>query len=438
MSERPEALIVIGMRQQDNEIALVRRCRCQILYFNTHISLEDALQVDVPIEMALNDEASAVVQALKLAERFTIRGVYCLNEYRVPLASRMAETLGLPHTLSYEAALNCRNKKRTRQVLMRHGVSTAHFRLVHTPDEAETAIAERSLPVVVKPSNDSGSNLVQRCATVADVREAVERIQHKVVNAVGQPVDPEILVEEYLTGEEYSVEACTVRGTTTVLAITTKQLTPWPLTVEIGHCVPAPLSDEDERAIHRVVSQALAALGVDYAVTHTELKLTSTGPRIVEVNARPAGDPIPILVRAVTGYDLHEVALHVALGGTMEDVPRHEPVAPSAASRHPIAEWDGVLQMADPNVIALLPEVYVMQMTMHAGDYVERTVNNYNQLGQFVVYGTPERHANQVADEVLARLAISVTRPEAVVPHSLEGTHAFTDACDGEVPMLYQ
>jgi len=407
MPGTPDAVLVIGLRETENETELVRALGYCVLYFNSIVSLDDALRVDVPVELDLTNADDVLVHALTLAERFTVRAVYTLNEYHVPLASRIAAALGLQHGLPVEAALNCRHKKRTKLLLSKHGVGTARFALVRTPQEALAALRALPLPVVVKPSNDAGSFLVHRCATPEAVQDVVEAIRRKGRNTVGQAFDPEVLLEEYLDGPEFSVEACTAGGRTTILALTTKQITPWPYTVEMGHMVPAPLTEAETQALHDIVTQALAVLGVDQAVTHTEVKLTPAGARIVEVNARPAGHPIPTLVRAVTGYDLREVALHMALGHGLEAVPRHPILAPSAASRDLIADQDGGLDM-QAAVLTETPAVQLIDVNVHAGDLVEQTTSNYNQLGRFVVYGTNARNADDVADDVLRRLCIRV------------------------------
>src|SRR5712692_5100277 len=129
---KPAAVIVIS--EQDNQVALVQERGYKVLYFNPTISLDDALRVDVPVEVALNYGNAVLTHALALAERFAISAVYTLNEYRVPLASRLARALGLAHHLALKAALTCRNKKHTKRVLTRHGVPTARFALVRTVD----------------------------------------------------------------------------------------------------------------------------------------------------------------------------------------------------------------------------------------------------------------------------------------------------------------
>jgi S-sulfo-L-cysteine synthase (3-phospho-L-serine-dependent) len=406
--EKPKAVIVVGPREQDGEVELVQARGYRVLLFSTAIDLDQALRVDIPVEIDLNDEEKVVAQALSLGKRFDIRGVYTLNEYRVPLAARMAEALGIIHGLPSDAALNCRNKKRTRTCLKQHGVGSAHFAVIRSVEEARTALSGFTFPVIVKPSNDAGSNLVARCDSPAEVDAAVTAILETRTNWVGQRLDPEILLEEYLMGPEFSVESATANGRTVVLAVTAKRTTPPPLAVEVGHTVPAPLPATDVAKIEQLVSDALAALGVNNTVTHTEIKLTPAGPRIIEVNARPGGDRITVLVSLVTGYDLRELSLHLALGESLETAPRHPVVAQSAAIRFFTADKNGVVRLSDPATVEGEPGLNHLHLTVKDGDRVVQTTSNYGRLGHFIVHGMQEAHADLLCERVLERLNVRV------------------------------
>ncbi|ACV59990.1 MULTISPECIES: ATP-grasp domain-containing protein [Alicyclobacillus] len=408
MNEKPQAVVVIGTREHEGEVELVRALGYRVLLLNTKINIEDALVADVPVELDLNDETLVISKVIDLTNHYYIKAVFTLNEYRVPLSARIAETLGLQRTISYEAAQNCRNKKLTRRTLMRNGIQAMKFATVKTPAEALDVIADMDLPVVVKPANDAGSHLVYRCDTLQEVWEAVEAIAQTPYNWVGQNRDPEILIEEYLVGKEYSVEACTIQGETHILAITEKETTTTNVSVEIGHTVPAILEEEQVSSIHDLVKKALRALGVDNCVTHTEIKLDGNSLRIVEVNARPAGDKIPLLVRAVTGYDLRELALHIALGGQFENAPRHEVLAPVAAIRFLIADKHGVVSYDSRGVLEFEEMKYIEFFTKN-GYVVKKTTSNYNRLGYFVVFGKNRDHVETVNRKILSKLNLRIS-----------------------------
>ncbi|WP_255249341.1 hypothetical protein [Streptomyces albidoflavus] len=65
--------------------------------------------------------------------------------------------------------------------------------------------------------------------------------------------------------------------------------------------------------VHAQVTAAHTALGVEAGVTHAEVRLTSRGPRLVELNGRLGGDLIPYAGQLATGVDLVRAAPAVAL-----------------------------------------------------------------------------------------------------------------------------
>ncbi len=70
----------------------------------------------------------------------------------------------------------------------------------------------------------------------------------------------------------------------------------------------------ERAALTAAAEAAISAVGLDHGVVHTELRMTSAGPRIIEINPRPAGNQITELIRLVTGVDLPRVAVELALG----------------------------------------------------------------------------------------------------------------------------
>ncbi|MBL0389138.1 ATP-grasp domain-containing protein [Tumebacillus sp. ITR2] len=415
MTERAKAVLVFGLNQSgESELDLIQPRGYKVLMFKAEISLQEALQVDLPVEMDLNNEEAVIAKALDLQAKYDIQAVFTLNEYRVALAARVAEALQLPNGLSYEAALNCRNKKRTREQLAKHGVGSAVYALVRTPEEALEQLENFSLPVVVKPSNEAGSTLVSFCHSAEDVRAAVEAIRANRSNWVGQQMDDEILMEEFLEGPEFSVEACTASGKTTVLAITAKRTSG---AVEAGHLVPAPLPESTVQEVQQLVVEALSALGVNGTVTHTEVKLTPVGPKIIEVNARPGGDRIHLLVLAVTGYNLQELSLHLALGGTLEDAPRHAVQTSSAAIRFFEAGQDGLVTYRKLEDVESMPGVQRLVLHAKSGDAVKRTTSNYDRVGYAIVHAVDDQDADQVANEVERCLDVRVSPLAEGVTH---------------------
>jgi biotin carboxylase len=238
-------------------------------------------------------------------------GVLSWDEARVLQVAKIAAALGLPGG-DPEAVLRCRDKQRTRGALGPAGVPQPRWAAARTPDEALAAADRIGYPVVLKPRAMAASLGVVR---VDDPAELVARFGFARDTTVpGAWRYDEVLVEEFLTGPEISVDCAVHHGRVLPLCVARKEVGYPPYFEEIGHLVDAadPLLSDPE--LLAVVQDAHTALGYADGVTHTELKLTPAGPKLVEVNARLGGDLIPYLGLRATGVDPGLAAAAVACG----------------------------------------------------------------------------------------------------------------------------
>jgi hypothetical protein len=123
-----------------------------------------------------------------------------------------------------------------------------------------------------------------------------------------------VLVEEYLGGPEVSVDAGWHHGRSWPAFVACKQLGFPPSFEEVGHLVDGhdPLLDDAE--LRGVLTAAHDAVGFHTGWTHTEVRLTAAGPKVVEINARVGGDRIPEVARLALGVDAACAAAAIACG----------------------------------------------------------------------------------------------------------------------------
>ncbi|WP_243274270.1 ATP-grasp domain-containing protein, partial [Streptomyces albus] len=124
----------------------------------------------------------------------------------------------------------------------------------------------------------------------------------------------DVLVEEYLDGPEISVDAAWYRGRMVPAFTARKECGFAPYFEETGHLVDASDPLQDDPAVLDVVARAHEAVGFTTGWTHTELRLTAQGPKVVEINARIGGDRIPDIGRLALGTDAALTAARLACG----------------------------------------------------------------------------------------------------------------------------
>ncbi|MFJ2706454.1 ATP-grasp domain-containing protein [Streptomyces sp. NPDC087428] len=338
----------------------------------------------------------------RLHEVLRFDGVLTSCDYYLPAAARIAGRLGLPGPAPDAVANACR-KDATRRVLAAAGVPGPRF-AVHE-EWAALARAARGIgyPLVVKPVDLCAGMFVRRVDDEAQLAAAVGALTAFPVNARGQRRDPAVLLEELLDGPEVSVETVSHRGAVQVVGVTDKSIGGSPAFVETGHMFPAALVAADTEAAEQTALAAVTALGlIDGVVAHTEVKLTSAGPRVVEVNPRPAGNRITELVRHVTGIDLTACFVEVSLGRE-PDVRGGRTGLRSAAIGFLVPETSGTLTSLDGGGLRAAPGVLEVRLA-EPGAQVTAAGSNNDYLGHIMTGDTEGLGARDRAEALLDEL----------------------------------
>ena len=278
-------------------------------------------------QVETNDPAAVEARVREIAADRRIDALLTFSTFYVPLVAQLAATLGQRY-LSPRAATTCHEKHLARAALSRAGLPTPDFWLLRSADEAERLSAAISYPCVVKPIAESGSTGVRRVDDREGLLAHASTLAARKVNERGQPLTGDVLVESFVSGPEFSVETLTLaRGVTRVIGVTRKHLSAPPHFVELGHDFPADLEPASRQALEAATLAALEAVAFDLGPAHTELRLSPTGPVVIEINPRLAGGMIPELVRHATGLDLLALLLAQLVGEPVELHPTRQQTA---------------------------------------------------------------------------------------------------------------
>lgn len=222
------------------------------------------------------------------------------------MMARLAQDLGFVFN-SPEVTERCLDKWLMKEALTANGVPCARGILLRPGDMIRLPPGVY-YPVIIKPRDAFSSRGVYKCEDLSCVERYIE--ESRSFSSSG-----DVIIEEFLTGKEYSVEALTCKGETTVVQFTEKFITPYPKTVELGHLQPAGIDDVTRLEVSAVVTSALTALGVMNSASHTEVMVTGKGPFIIEAGARLGGDFIgSYLTRSSTGMSMDRAAVEIAMG----------------------------------------------------------------------------------------------------------------------------
>jgi biotin carboxylase len=368
-----------------------------------HPVLEHAAQV---LTVETNDLPILIEFLRRQHESLRFDGVITVCDYYIETVVQVAEALRLPHGFPTAVSLE-RRKHLVRQALDHASLPNPAYAVTTTWGATRDAAERIGCPLIVKPTDLASSAFVRLVKDERELHDAFSSLQRFARNFRDQAREPIWLLEEFMTGEEVSIEACTYRGETTVLGITDKSVTGFPYFVEDGHMFPARLDPEIADRAVGFVREALQAVGHDHGLSHTEVKLTPNGPRIVEINPRPGGNYIAELVEHVTGVDMLGAQIDLSLGRRPDLSGRDTGVA-SAAIAFLIPPRAGrVVAVTGTDTLSADPHVRRWTVNPMAGTDVTAATDNACYQGHVVAIDRNGLNARHYAERALRRVRLT-------------------------------
>ncbi|NHR05535.1 ATP-grasp domain-containing protein [Chromobacterium haemolyticum] len=321
--------------------------------------------------------------------------VVSFTEYGLHPASQCAIELGVAGD-NLEAVLNTRDKIKMRELLGRQGLSPVRYQVCQSLDDARSFFHSlNGEAMVLKPF---AGGLSEGVFFVDEDAHLEERW-----NGSRAVMDGPVLAEEFLHGPEYSVESLSINGRHEIAMITEKEVTALPRFIELGHQVPARLDEAQQAAVKTLVSRFLDVIGQKTGPAHTEIRLTPSGPRIIESQTRIGGDQIWEMCELVSGVNL--------TGETMAALtdlsrPARKPAAKAAAIRFFSYENARILSVSGIEQAKSAQGVVRVECQLHAGLRCETLKSSNSRQGYALCVGDTIEQA--VANAEAARDAVRV------------------------------
>ena len=265
---------------------------------------------------SLWDEPGLLATAREIADRVGLDRIECLWEPGMLLAAGLREQLGLPG-LSPAQTLPFRDKEQMKRVLDVEGIRTPRHARATTVTECRNAAELIGFPLILKPIAGAGSADTHRVEDGRDLERVLPLIQHV----------PEVSVEEFIDGEEFTFDTICADGR--ILYYNIAWYRPRPLTgrtVEWISPQTVTLRDPDAAELEggrRMGREVLDALGFRTGFTHMEWFRKSDGEVVFgEIGARPPGARSVDLMNYASDIDVFtgwaEAVCHKRLSQNLE------------------------------------------------------------------------------------------------------------------------
>ena len=339
---------------------------------------------------------------LEAAKRHNINGIMTLaSDMPMQSVAVVSHELGLVG-ISEDTALKATNKAFMRDALNEAGVPVPLYFRVKGKDAFKNAVEKvraAGYKCIVKPADNSGSRGVDLLKEDANLDAAYE---YTVKYSRGG----EIVIEEFMEGPEVSVETLAVDGDVHVIQITDKLTTGAPYFVEMGHSQPSQLSEETRKKIAAVAIAANKAIGIQNGPSHTEIKVTKDGPKIVELGARLGGDCITThLVPLSTGLNMVECSIRIALG---EKPDLEAKWSKGSAIRYLKTGVGKVREITGVEEAERLKGVIQVSIVHGVGEQVGEIKSSVDRAGFVVAQAEDAQKAVEIAETGISRIKVEV------------------------------
>ncbi len=357
------------------------------------------------LTLDFQDPEGSARRAVEFARGHPIDAVVGVDEDTTVAATVIAEALGLPHN-PVGAAYGARHKPTMRRLLSEAAVPSPAFRVFDRGEDPGRAAKAVSYPCVLKPTFLAASRGVlradnreefvaawRRIERILDDPEVVARGSLRMPPGARRSSEPsrEILVEDFIAGDEVALEGLLTQADLEVLALFDKpDPLEGPVFEETIYVTPSRLPPETREAIAQVASRGALALGLRDGPVHAELRVNESGPWVIEIAARSIGGLCSRALRFGTGMSLEELILRHALRVGMPSPQRERRAA--GVMMIPIPR-SGILQevrgLEKARAVAGIEDVTI---SIHAGQRLVPLPEGSRYLGFiFSRAGTPER-----------------------------------------------
>ncbi|MFH2114810.1 MAG: ATP-grasp domain-containing protein, partial [Spirochaetota bacterium] len=305
-----KAILILGAGvMQGPVIRLARQKGYRVYVADGNDKAVHARDADVFVHVDLKDKEALAAAAAGFPG---LVGVMTAGTDFSASVAWVAERLGLPG-ISHEVALDASDKARMRTRLAAAGVPVPAFAYGTIDDDPENLAASLvsaslvsasgvagnpdvnsamdsvrttagipAYPFVVKPVDNMGARGCRLVRMASELAEAWKE-------AVSHSRSGRAIIEEYLDGPEFSLDAIVHGGTITIRGIADRHIHFEPYFIEMGHTMPTAYGSEIVDDVMKVFKSGIRALGIDHGAAKGDIKYTRQGAFVGEIAARLSG-----------------------------------------------------------------------------------------------------------------------------------------------------
>lgn len=240
---------------------------------------------DVFKKIDLKDREGIAEYAIELKEKEYLVSIFTAGtDFSASVAYASEKAQLLSH--SFQASVNASDKTLMRTCFDAENVPSPKFIKIHRNQIVDVLtpefVSKITYPCVVKPVDNMGA---RGCRMIREKSELLFSVEEAIKNSRSG----NCILEEYMCGPEFSIDALVYDGTMTITGFADRHIYYPPYFIEMGHTMPTSISQDKYYELIKAFSDGVHALGLTRGAAKADIKYTENGPMIGEIAARLSG-----------------------------------------------------------------------------------------------------------------------------------------------------
>jgi biotin carboxylase len=398
MSKRRLFFIGIPETHVKRTLARCKKLGYEIIIGDTEENLqkysERIIDADQKVVTNFKDEEDLRRVAQALNQEKKLDAIFTFKEFGLVNTSKIIEDYNLQGNKT-DVIEACNDKFNTRNLLRKAGLASPDYQLCKSLDDVKEFWTRTPGAIILKPHNLQGSIGVFKIENEEDIFNNYEK-------CLSYCKDPLVLAEEFISGQEISIEAIVYQGEVRVFGITEKILYPGTF-VEAGHVSPYEGSEMSREEYTRFVEKLVKVMGIQFGPLHIEGFHTENGFYIGEIHTRYGGDNITTLTEIANKCDmtspifaeLGNIPYEINFGYPQEVAAiRFLDVPPGKVSKIELGKINDLVGVVD------------YEINCKVGDEISSITSNFDRVGWILAKAGTRKEVETILCEAFEQIQI--------------------------------
>jgi len=354
----------------------------------------------------IRDFNSCLKIAKKLKSENKINGVFTQGTDVEHVVSFLAEKLNF-NGLSLDGAYNCNNKLKCRRILFNSGIDKTPFFGITSKNQLDTIYDKISYPCYVKPTNNSAS----RGVTKVHNKEELDRAVNYAFSLCYE--SPEVIIENEIIGEEYSVDTVIIDGVLYPCGISDRIfLNKKNFAVQVGSRTPSLLNSSVQEKIYSLMQKCATELGVNNSAFKGDLVVNKKGEiSVIEFAGRTSGGFDSQYRKPLSfGINILKVVIDLSLGNKIDFNDLVPKWVKWSSTYSKITEPGLIKEIKNLDYIKNLNGVIESFVILQTGQRVEKAIDCAKRFNYFILVADTLEELLKIENIIEEKLILKIEK----------------------------